>query len=150
MQQVVICPHCGAQGTGQRFCTSCGARLQIVGAQEQAWGVQPMPGAPTTIKEAAPGRKYTALRAVATVYKIIGWVVMVGGTFFSIALAVIGAQGTKALSGLIPWASEIGMVGLAIIGVTSSVLYGLFLLAFADLCYVLMDIEQNTRPKEQI
>jgi hypothetical protein len=29
-----------------------------------------------------------------------------------------------------------------------SILFGLFLVAFADLCYVLMDIERNTRSKE--
>jgi len=40
-------------------------------------------------------------------------------------------------------------VGIAIVGVIVSVLYGLFLLAFADLCYVLMDIERNTRAKER-
>ncbi len=108
-----------------------------------------MPGAPAATREAVPGQKYAALRAVATVYKIIGWVVMVGGSLFSIALAVIAAQGAEELSQFIPLDVGIGAVGIAIVGIIGSVLYGLFLLAFADLCYVLMDIEQNTRAEER-
>ncbi len=148
MQQVVICPNCGARSTGQQFCTSCGARLPA-GGQQQAWGAQPVPGAPAATREAVPGQKYAALRAVATVYKIIGWVVMVGGSLFSIALAVIAAQGAEELSQFIPLDVGIGAVGIAVVGIIGSVLYGLFLLAFADLCYVLMDIEQNTRAEER-
>ncbi|MBM3118848.1 MAG: zinc ribbon domain-containing protein [Chloroflexi bacterium] len=148
MQQMSSCPNCGARSAGQQFCTSCGARMPAE-VQQQAWGAQPAPGAPTATREAVPGQKYAALRAVATIYKIIGWVVMVGGSLFSIALAVIAAQGTEGFSEFIPWASGVGMVGIAIVGVIVSVLYGLFLLAFADLCYVLMDIERNTRAKER-
>lgn len=152
MQQMVICPHCGAQATGQRFCISCGARLQTEGPQHQArvWGAQSVPDAPIAASEALPARKYLALRAVATVYRIIGWVVIIGGPLFSIALAVIAAQGTKEMEGLIPWASEVGMLGLAFFGVVITVLYGLSMLAFADLCYVLIDIERNTRPKNKL
>jgi len=99
-------------------------------------------------REAAPSRKYGALRAVATIYKIIGWVVMVGGTLFSIALAVIGARGAGEFSEFIPWGTGFGIVGIAVVGVVVSILGGLFLVAFADLCYVLMDVERNTGSKE--
>jgi uncharacterized integral membrane protein len=148
MQQVVTCPNCGAQSAGQQFCTSCGTKLPA-GGQQQARGTQPAPNAPEVTKEAIIVRKYAALKGVATIYRIIGWVVMVGGSLFSIALAVIAAQGTGELKQFIPWAQGVGMVGIAIVGLITSVLYGLFLIAFADLCYVLMDIEENTRAKER-
>ena len=148
MQQVIMCPNCGARSAGQQFCTSCGTKLPA-GDQQQAWGTQPAPSAPAVTKEAVTVRKYAALRGVATIYKIIGWVVMVGGSLFSIALAVIAAQGVEQLKQFIPWAQGVGMVGIAIVGVIVSVLYSLFLLAFAELCYVLMDIEENTRAKER-
>ncbi len=115
--------------------------------QQQALGAQRVPSAPAVAKQAIPVRKYAALKGVATIYRIIGWVVMVGGSLFSIALAVIAAQGTEELKQFIPWAQGVGMVGIAIVGVIASVLYGLFLIAFAELCYVLMDIEENTRAK---
>lgn len=99
-------------------------------------------------REAAPSRKYGALRAVAIIYKIIGWVVMIGGALFSIALAVIGTQGAGEFSEFIPWDAGLEIVGIAVVGVVVSILGGLFLVAFADLCYVLMDVERNIRAKE--
>ncbi|MCJ7516013.1 MAG: TMEM43 family protein, partial [Dehalococcoidia bacterium] len=83
----------------------------------------------------------------ATVYRIIGWVVMIGGSLFSIALAVmaLGASGT--LTELMPLSAGLGTLGIALVGLVISILWGLFLIAFADLCYVLIDIETNTRSK---
>jgi hypothetical protein len=147
MQQVVKCPNCGADCAGLQFCTACGTRLPAA-SKKQVWETQPAPSVSPTAREVAPSRKYGTLRAVATIYKIIGWVVMVGGTIFSIALAVIGTQGAGEFSDLIPWGAGLGIVGIAIVGVVVSILGGLFLVAFADLCYVLMDIERNTWAKE--
>lgn len=130
-----------------QFCTACGTKLPAA-SKKQVWESQPAPSASPMAREAAPSRKYGALRMVATIYKIIGWVVMVGGTLFSIALAVIGAQGAGGFSEFIPWGTGLGMVGIAVVGVIVSILGGLFLVAFADLCYVLMDVERNTGVKE--
>jgi len=148
MQQVVTCPGCGAQSVGNQFCTICGTRLPIVAEKEV---LEPEPTTAVvepTAREAAPARKYGALRVTAMVYRIIGWVIMVGGTLFSIALAVIAVQGAGEFSELIPWSVGIGTAGIAVAGVVVSILFGLFLIAFADLCYLLIDIESNTRSKE--
>ncbi|MGA7678391.1 MAG: hypothetical protein WCA51_08505 [Dehalococcoidia bacterium] len=148
MQQVVTCPGCGAQSVGDQFCTVCGTRLPIA-AKQEVLEPEPAPAAAApTAREAVPARKYGALRAVATVYRIIGWVVMVGGTLFSIALAVIAVQGAGEFSKFIPWGVGMGTAGIAAAGVVVSILFGLFLVAFADLCYVLIAIESNTRSKE--
>src|SRR4030042_1765257 len=121
MQQMVKCPSCGRGRTGPQFCTTCGARLPVA-LQQEGWAArpaprfctrggagfpvatqqevgepQPAPVAKPAPRETAPTTKYGALRAVATVYRIIGWVLMVGGTIFSIALAVIEDQGTGAV-----------------------------------------------------
>jgi hypothetical protein len=148
MQQVVTCPGCGAQSVGDQFCTVCGTRLPIATEQEVS---EPEPTTAViepTAREAAPARKYGALRVTAMVYKIIGWVVMVGGTLFSIALAVIAVQGAGEFSEFIPWGIGVGTASTAVAGVVVSILFGLFLIAFADLCCVLIDIESNTRSKE--
>jgi hypothetical protein len=97
------------------------------------------------VKETVPAGKYGALRAVATVYRIIGWVVMVGGSLFSIALAVLALGSTGALTDIIPLSAGMGTVVIAVAGLIGSILSGLFLVAFADVCYVLIDIEKNTR-----
>jgi len=146
-QQVVRCPHCGADSAGPQFCTTCGERLPVA-IQQPVWEPQPAAPAKPTVKETVPSGKYGALRAVATVYRIIGWVVMIGGSLFSIALAVLALGGTGALTDFIPLSAGLGMVGIAVVGLIASILSGLFLVAFADLCYVLIDIEKNTRQEE--
>src|SRR4030042_1184820 len=130
-QQVARCPHCGADSAGPQFCTTCGERLP--GAIPQPVG-EPQPAAPAkpAVKETVQSSKYGALKAAATVYRIIGWVVMIGGSLFSIALAVmaLGASGT--LTELVPLSAGLGTLGIAIVGLITSVLVGLFLIAFAD------------------
>jgi hypothetical protein len=108
---------------------------------------QPVTSAKTAVKETAATGKYGALKAVATVYRIIGWVVMIGGSLFSIALAVLALSGTGALADFLPLSAGMGTVAIAIAGLIASILSGLFLVAFADVCYVLVDIEKNTRSK---
>jgi len=143
-QQVVRCPHCGADSAGPQFCTTCGERLPVAIPQPVR---EPQPAAPVkpVVKETVPSGKFGALRAVATVYRIIGWVVMIGGSLFSIALAVLALGGTGALTDFIPLSAGLGTVGIAVVGLIASILSGLFLVAFADVCYVLIDIEKNTR-----
>ena len=144
MQQTVKCPGCGRDSAGPQFCTACGTRLPI---PQQQTVVEPPPEtvAKPIQRVPVPSAKYGALKAVSTVYRVIGWVLMVGGTIFSIALAVIALQGAGVFSEFIPWSTGPGMVGIAMVGVVVSILLGLFMIAFADLCHVLMDIESNTR-----
>jgi hypothetical protein len=133
---------------GDQFCTVCGTRLPIATKQEV---LEPEPTtavAEPKAREAVPARKYGALRVTAMVYRIIGWVIMVGGALFSIALAVISVQGAGEFSKFIPWSVGMGTAGIAVVGIVISILFGLFLIAFADLCYLLIDIESNTRFKE--
>jgi len=143
-QQVVKCPGCGADSAGPQFCTTCGERLPVA-IQQPVWEPQPAAPAKPAVKETVPSGKYGALRAVATVYRIIGWVVMIGGSLFSIALAVLALGGTGALTDFMPLSAGLGTVGIAVVGLIASILSGLFLVAFADLCYLLIDIEKNTR-----
>lgn len=146
MRQAVTCPNCGAQNAGLKFCTSCGAGLPSA-TQQQVREAQPTLSARQAGRE-VPSRKYRALRAVAIIYGIIGWVICVGGSLLSIAAAVMAAQGVTFLEGLVPEIGGTVGVGAAVVavgGVVVSVLVGLFLLAFAELCNVAIDIEQNTR-----
>jgi hypothetical protein len=159
MQQVVTCPTCGTQSTGDLFCIVCGTRLPVavtqvlepepapVAAKQEVLESVPAAAEPEAVK-AAPARRFGVLRAVATIYRIIGWVVMVGGTLFSIGLAVIAVQGAGGFSEFMPWVAGLGTAGIAATGIIVSILLGLFLIAFADLCYVLIEIEGNTRSKE--
>jgi hypothetical protein len=145
-QQVVRCPGCGNESAGPQFCTTCGERLPIA-APTPAQDTQPVVAPTPEVKKATPSLKFGALRAVATVYRIIGWVIMVAGSLFSIALAIMSVGATGALTDFLPLGSGPGTVAIAIVALVGSILSGLFMVAFADVCYVLIDIEQNTRPK---
>jgi len=70
---------------------------------------------------------------------------MVGGSLFAIALGVLAAGVTGTMTDFLPISGGPGTVAIAIIGLIASILIGLFMVAFADVCNVLMDIEKNTR-----
>ncbi len=144
MQQTVKCPACGAEGAGPQFCTKCGYRLPTV-SQQPVSDTQPVVPTRPAVKEITPSSKYGALRAVATVYRIIGWVVMIGGSLFAIGLGVLAFGATGTLTDFLPVSSGPVTVAIAIISLIASILAGLFLVAFADICYLLIDIEKNSR-----
>ncbi|MFW6125949.1 MAG: hypothetical protein ACOC58_02470 [Chloroflexota bacterium] len=81
-------------------------------------------------------RKYGALRTVAIVFTIIAWIVLILGVIGAIAAGVVGIVGDM---GVLP------SVGIIIGGIIMAVVYFLFLLAFAQLIYLLVDVERNTR-----
>ena len=86
-------------------------------------------------------KKYRALRIVATIYRVLGWIVLVGGILFSIIAGIAGIAFTEAMG--------LNGAGGAIIGIILGIivftLVGLGILAYADLIYVAIDIEENTR-----
>ena len=81
--------------------------------------------------------KYRFLRTAATIFKVIGWIVLVVGIIGSIVLSIV--MGTQ-----LP---EFGGFGAfyAIFGIVYSVIGWVSLLAFAQIIYLLIDIEQKTR-----
>ena len=156
MQQMVNCPSCGAQSTGHQFCTNCGTRLPSV-SQQQVWETQPT-SASSAERPAAIPRKYILMGAVATIFKIIGWVVLAGGILGSIGVTVLAAQGAmKELTGLLDRGmailgvggiAGIGLAVMVLAGIIGSILFGLGLLAFADLCNAVIAIDENTKAQE--
>lgn len=95
-------------------------------------------------------KKYSALRTLATIYRVLGWIVIIFGALFSCGILAIGLTGT-AVSGLAREGAQLGAAGLFsgifgfIFGLIWTALVGLGLLAFADLIHVALDIEENTR-----
>lgn len=99
-------------------------------------------------------KKFTVLRVVGTIYKVLAWVVLVFGLLGSCGMIAVGAmpgilgagsggRGTDAL-GL----GAMGMVG-GVIGGLGLLLYVafifLFLYAFGEVIYLLVSLEENTR-----
>ena len=94
--------------------------------------------------------RYRALRIVATVYRIIGWIVIVIGalgTCASSAVAVAGASYVGQRFGYRagPGFGVIEAIIILVIGLLYTGVIGVTLLAIAEGIHVFLDIEENTR-----
>jgi len=101
-------------------------------------------------------KKYKALRLVGSVYKIVGYIVLVFAVLGGLAFCLSGIFGGTALNMFTQqFGSPLGsdaQGGMAIVGVLMgifSLLYGgvvgISLLAAGELVSLLIDIEENTR-----
>ena len=99
-------------------------------------------------------KRYRALRTIATIFKVLGWIVLIVGI-----LSACVMSGATILGGAIPLMGGTGQRGggeltlmvivmavVMFIGTLITVgLYALILIAGAEGIYVFLDIEQNTR-----
>lgn len=92
-------------------------------------------------------RKTGLLRLAGVVFQIIGWIVLVLGCLASIAAAVLAIMGWQ-FESLIPGMSIVStnmVINMAIGGLILSILYGIGILAFSEICFILVDINKAVR-----
>jgi hypothetical protein len=101
-------------------------------------------------------KKFTVLRIVGTVLKVMAWLELIIGILVSVGVLLMGILGGPMLPTHIPvpsrssWAYSIvggiiGFVGVLI----ATILYFLLLYAAGELLYLLLAIEENTRQTAQ-
>jgi hypothetical protein len=71
------------------------------------------------------------MRIAASIFRVLGWVILVVGIIGSIITGAYIGGGEGAM--------------IAILGVIYSIIAGIFTVASADFFYCVMDIEENTR-----
>ncbi len=170
-QKTPTCPTCGTQVVpGQQFCGTCGTNLASLSPQ-QAPMAQAVPtaaatprGAPTmvagapTVPATAPAapaaaakpvmarpRKHRILTIAAVIFQIVGWIVLVFGILVSLFVGVWTGLG-GGIQSLIPGMGTLGgtaAIGMAIGGIIASLICGFGYLAFAEICYTLIDIDKD-------
>ncbi len=86
-------------------------------------------------------KKYKFLRIAATIYKVVAWIVLVVGVISSIAMGIAGTL----VGGVVDNSGGGAGVLVAIMGIIYSVVMWIGMLAIAELFYLFMDVEQNTR-----
>jgi hypothetical protein len=131
---------------------------QVTAQQEQAWETPPASAAtaaPAMRKVVAASRKYILLNSAAIIFKIIGWVVLIGGILGSIVIGLLASQG--AMAGLVSFMDKgmalvgvsgvagAGMAVIVLVGIVCSLLSGLGMLAFAELSSAVIAINDNIR-----
>ncbi len=93
-------------------------------------------------------KKYKVLRIVATIWKVLAWIVLVlsvlggCGTF---ALAVMGGAAARGNTALGLGSGLLGGGITALVAIFFGVLYFVSLYAFAELVDVMIALEENTR-----
>ena len=87
--------------------------------------------------------KYALLRVIATVLKVLGWIVLGVGVIGAIILAVTAVPRAAAI---IPQA--VGLAGTGMVALLG-VIWFVQLYAFGSILSLLVDIEENTRALAQ-
>lgn len=150
------CPVCSAElPSTAKFCGSCGTTITSPPPQDYStppsspyanpsgpsYGSFPPPN--YGVNQTPAGGKYKNLRMVASLLKILAFVL--GGALVILALIFMAsgaASSTSAYGG--PAALFGGFVGGLFVLVYAAVVFA-FLYAFGECIYVLLDIEENTR-----
>lgn len=95
-------------------------------------------------------KKYGVLRIIATINKVIAWIVLVLGVLGGCVSLVAGvlpglaATGSRTAPGLLVGGLAAGIV-TSVGAIFISVIYFLVFYSFGELIYLLIDLEENTR-----
>lgn len=99
-------------------------------------------------------KKFSVLRIIGTLWKILAWIALVGGILLSVGVLLVGVLGSgrflmqylgqdvRAIPGAMGLVSSIVAF---LIMLVISVIYFLVLYAVGDLIFLLLAIEENTR-----
>lgn len=89
------------------------------------------------------GKRYFALRAIATIFVVLAFLALAGGVVVA-GLAMAGGASPALRRELGP-AAGLGGVGLGLALLVYTLLVFLLLMAYGQLLQLLVDVEQNTR-----
>lgn len=103
--------------------------------EEEYEGGLPEAGVPWLLAEVP--RRFVALRAISGALQVLGWIVLVGGSLSSVIVGV-AASSDESVEG-------VGGAIVIIAGIAVSAVYGIMLLAAAEIILLLVDVERNTR-----
>jgi hypothetical protein len=92
------------------------------------------------------GRRFTALRAVGTMFKVLAWITLVLGLLLAALALVLGLTVGIPLGSLqIQSGAELIGIAASLLILIAAVLFFLMLYATGELVYAFLSIEENTR-----
>ncbi len=99
-------------------------------------------------------RKYRALRTIATIFKVLGWVILILGILSACGTSAVMFLGGSTMLGFTGsggggdagalWGMVAAVVAFVVMAITVG-LYALILIAASEGIQVFLDIEENTR-----
>ena len=98
-------------------------------------------------------KRFRVLRVIGTIYKILGWIILVVGVLTSLGILLAGLLGGAGMTQFMSRNSQLGglmggVLGGLIASVVSFVLtlvYFVFVYGMGELIYLFLAIEENTR-----
>ena len=125
---------------------STGEPVVVTGSTTESSMYAPVTEQIAPRRRAVSRRTYSILKVAAIIFQIFGWIILVGGILVSIGMAIFAGIGGKFISVVPELFSLEGVmaIGVAIGGIVASLLYGFGFLAFAELCYAVIDIIHHT------
>lgn len=99
-------------------------------------------------------KRFRILRIIGTIYKVIGWIILILGILLALASCALGALGGAAggiatgRENILPGLAGGGVVagiGGAVIILFLALLYFLAIYAFGEAIYLALAVEENTR-----
>lgn len=99
-------------------------------------------------------RKFRILRIIGTLWKVLAWIILVGGILFSLGILLVGVLGSGAAilqmfgQDVTAMPGAMGLVSSVVgflVTLFTTIIYFLLLYAIGDLIYLLLAIEENTR-----
>jgi hypothetical protein len=92
------------------------------------------------------GRRFTAVRAVGTMFKVLAWITLVLGLLLAALALVLGLTVGIPLGSLqIQSGGELIGIAASLLILTAAVFFFLMLYATGELVYAFLSIEENTR-----
>ncbi len=98
-------------------------------------------------------KRFRVLRIIGTIYKILGWVILVLGILTSLGIFVGGLVGGAGMTRFMMRSSQLsGLMGgvlgglvVALISFILTLVYFVFVYGMGELIYLFLAIEENTR-----
>jgi phage FluMu protein Com len=146
VQSTVTCEFCGAKikaradRIGQTAeCPGCKEVIRLIPDEQKT--ARPVP------RVTRGGRKFAALRVIATVYRICGVLVTIGGLLMTVASAQQAARTAALVQQSAGTAAQFQAAALLTfgIGILATLVAAVQLFAFAEIIQLGIDIEENTR-----
>jgi hypothetical protein len=103
-------------------------------------------------------KRFRVLRIIGTLWKVVAWVTLIGGSLFALGLLLMGLLGSGSFilrllgqeSAIVPGAmGVVSSVVSFVVALTATIVYFLALYAVGDVINLLLAIEENTRQTMQ-
>lgn len=92
------------------------------------------------------GRRFTALRVIGTIFKVLAWIFLLLGLFAAILILIVGLTSSNQLKDIgLDMGGVLPAVAAFVVILVVSIFQFLFLYGFGELFFLFLSVEENSR-----